>query len=114
MILILLKLLESLRAKNCKLKGILDLNCVLIWTLFVIIQVNEAEKQRIFSPYRVYIVVCVCVSDPLEAVYKRRPLESRIFKPLPSPSPLSGCVRISNTTPGRPRPDFPTIVFYTF
>ena len=50
----------------------------------------------------------------LGAVYKGRPPKSRIFKP--PPLPLSGCVRISKTTPS---PDvrvriFQFFNFYTF
>ena len=53
--------------------------------------------------------------DTLGAVYKGRPPKSRIFKP--PPLPLSGCVRISKTTPP-PRTSasgfFNFYNFYTF
>ena len=47
------------------------------------------------------------------AVYKGRPPKSRIFKP--PPLPLSGCVRISKTTPPPPPPRTSGFFnFYTF
>ena len=46
------------------------------------------------------------------AVYKGRPPKSRIFKP--PPLPLSGCVRISKTTPLPGRPDFSIFTHFYF
>ena len=49
---------------------------------------------------------------PLGAVYKGRPPKSRIFKP--PPLPLSGCVRISKTTPPPRTSASRFFIFHTF